>query len=94
MKSVSVKVLNDDLEEYTFSLDKVMALRTLKLISKSNEYNLDLGKLKIEYMEAAEKIARWWENISNKYSIPINGRNRRIDYQNNLIFLICSTYKL
>ena len=80
-----VKLSTEEIEKYTFLLEKVMAIRTLRLINAEGEFNLDGRKLKRDSVLASEQMTQWWVEIEAKYCIPSNGKERKIDHQRNML---------
>lgn len=89
MKYVHIKITDAEADEYALHLDKIMALRTLRIINANGGFGLNEQKIRRDTIIASEKMNEWWDKIEEKYSIPANGKRRNIDYQNNLL-----TYEL
>lgn len=84
MKKI-VKLSQVEIEHYTFLLDKLMALRTLKIIVKEGNFTIDNRRVSHDYIDATENIRIWWDNIMKEHDIIDNGKKKSIDYQKNII---------
>ena len=85
MKYAYIKITAEEADEYALHLDKIMALRTLRIINSNGDFELDEREIRRDTIIASENMNAWWDKIEKKYSIPSNGKRRNIDYQNNLL---------